>query len=486
MSDLPIYTEAIHSKGRAALANAGLQSTLRNAAARFTERRDNVVEGFSEWEAYRTRAHEIKREAIDHLDVYLDRFVEKAEEHGAQLHWATTREDATRIVTELARRVPTTEVVKAKTMVAEEIELNHELAREGIRSLETDLGEFIVQLAGERPGHILAPAIHKTRGDIARLFREKLRTSVSDEPQELTQVARRALRDAFARAGMGVTGANFVIAETGTVVLIENEGNIRFCTTVPRVHVVLVGIEKILPRLSDLKVFLRLLPRSGTGQKQTGYISLLNGPRREGEDGPSEMHIILVDNGRVDTLADKKMREALYCIRCGACLNVCPVYRKIGGHAYGWVYSGPIGALVTPQLAGLERAKELPFASSLCGACKDVCPVKINIPDLLLHLRSKVQETTTMPAPANSPFSERWSMRFWAWAMTSPGRYAGLSRLARWGQRLFVRQGWIRGLPLFPLSAWTEGRDFPALAERPFRERWASLEGGGSAPRRAD
>ena len=475
MSDLPIYTEAIHSKGRAALADSHLQSALRNATTRFMERRDQVVEGSSEWEVYRTRAHEIKREALDHLDVYLDQFVRKAEENGAQVHWATTGEDATRIVADLARKVGTTEVVRAKTMVGEEIELNRDLARQGIRSLASDLGEFIVQLAGERPGHILAPAIHKTRGDIARLFREKLRISVSDDPQKLAQVARRTLRAVFTRAGVGVTGANFAIAETGAIVLIENEGNIRFCTTVPPLHVVLVGIEKILPRLSDLKVFLRLLPRSGTGQKQTGYISLVNGPRREGEDGPSQMHIILVDNGRLETLADEKMREALYCIRCGACLNTCPVYRKIGGHAYGWVYSGPIGALVTPQLAGLERAKELPFASSLCGACKDVCPVKINIPDLLLHLRSKAQETTSMPTPADSPISEHMSMRLWAWIMKSPRRYQTAGRLARWGQRLFAHRGWIRGLPLFPLSAWTEGRDFPALAERPFREKWASL-----------
>ena len=274
---------------------------------------------------------------------------------------------------------------------------------------------------------------------------------------------------------MGISGANFAVAETGTIVLVENEGNIRLSTTVPRIHVALIGIEKVIPRFRDLAVMMRVLPRAGTGQKLTAYISLLNGPAKQNEDGPEEVHVVLVDNGRVEMLADPKMREVLNCIRCGACLNVCPVFHKIGGHAYGWVYSGPIGALVTPQLLGLERARELPFASSLCGACKDVCPVKINIPDLLLHLRAQVQQTCPAPSPADSPVPERWVMRLWAWTMTSPRRYVFLSRLARWGQSLFAHGGWIRGLPLFPLSAWTASRDFPALAPESFRERWAYL-----------
>jgi L-lactate dehydrogenase complex protein LldF len=270
-----------------------------------------------------------------------------------------------------------------------------------------------------------------------------------------------------------VSGANFAVAETGTLVLVENEGNIRMCTTVPRLHVALVGIEKLVPRLADLGVFLRLLGRSGTGQKLTTYTSFLTGPRRSGEDGPEELHVVMVDNGRTAALADAKMREMLYCIRCGACLNTCPVYRKIGGHAYGWVYSGPIGALVTPTLVGIRQARELPFASSLCGACREVCPVRINIPDLLLHLRGQAQ--TQAPLRAASLLSERHMFRLWAWAMRHPRLYTLGTRLARWGQFLLARRGWIRKIPVYPASQWTLGRDFPALAPQAFRDRWKQL-----------
>jgi L-lactate dehydrogenase complex protein LldF len=292
-------------------------------------------------------------------------------------------------------------------------------------------------------------------------------------PEQLTAIARRALREMFQKASMGMSGANFAVAETGTVVLVENEGNIRMCTTVPRVHVALVGIEKLVPRLADLGVFLRLLGRSGTGQKLTTYTSFLTGPRRPGEDGPEEMHVIMVDNGRTTALADPKMREMLYCIRCGACLNTCPVYRKIGGHAYGWVYSGPIGALVTPELAGIGPARELPFASSLCAACREVCPVRINIPDLLLHLRSQAQERA--PKRQESLLSERLMFQLWAWGMRHPRLYTLGARLARWGQVLLARGGWIRRIPMFPASEWTKGRDFPALAPMSFRQRWKQI-----------
>ena len=245
------------------------------------------------------------------------------------------------------------------------------------------------------------------------------------------------------------------------------------CTTLPRVHIALIGIEKLIPRLSDLGIFLRLLGRSGTGQKLTTYTSLLTGPRRPGEDGPEEMHVVLIDNGRTHSLADPKMREMLYCIRCGACLNTCPVYRKIGGHAYGWVYSGPIGALVTPEFVGIGQARELPFASSLCGACREVCPVKINIPDLLLHLRSDAQKYA--PKKSGSLLSERLTFRLWAWAMRHPAVYAWGSRFARWGQRLVAREGWIKNIPAYPADQWTKERDFPALASQSFRDRWKKL-----------
>jgi L-lactate dehydrogenase complex protein LldF len=294
-------------------------------------------------------------------------------------------------------------------------------------------------------------------------------------PERLTAIARQVLRERFAGAEMGLSGGNFLVAETGTVVLVENEGNIRFCTTAPRVHVALVGIEKLIPRLADLGVFLRLLGRSGTGQKLTTYTSFLTGPRRTGEDGPDEMHVVLVDNGRVDTLADPKMREALFCIRCGACLNTCPVYRKIGGHAYGWVYTGPIGALITPQLTSIGQARELPFASSLCGACREVCPVKINIPDLLLHLRSKAQEAAPAPRAKGSLLREKTMMRLWAWAISRPWVYALGGRFARWGQLLLARSGWIRKVPLYPASRWTDARDLPALARKSFHDRWKEI-----------
>ncbi len=489
MSGTGVHSHEIHELGRKALADDHLQEALRSSTLRLYTKRLDAAREVPGWERLRERARELKREAMDHLDEYLEQFADKVERHGGKVHWAATGEEACAIVRGIAERAGVREVVKAKTMVSEEIELNHALEAAGIRAVETDLGEFILQLAGERPGHIVAPAIHKTRHDVSDLFVTHIHSEPTVEPERLTLIARKALREKFASAGMGLSGANFAVAETGTVVLIENEGNIRLSTTAPPIHVALVGIEKIIPRLADLAIFLRLLGRSGTGQKLTVYTSLLTGPRRPGEDGPDEMHVVLLDNGRVATLADEKMREALYCIRCGACLNACPVYRKIGGHAYGWVYSGPIGALITPQFAGLDRARELPFASSLCGACREVCPVKINIPDLLLHLRSKAQEVSVATPPehragpavtdrrySSAPTGERASIRVWAWVMKRPRVYALAARMARLGQGLFAREGWIRKFPLFPVSGWTSGRDLPVLAPKSFRERWKEIQ----------
>ena len=476
MSEAEIQSEQIHELARKAMADAHLQEAYRSSTLRLYTHRLEAIAQVPGFELLRERGRAIKRQVTDHLDFYLEQFSTNVEARGGKVHWATTGEEACAIIVDLAKRAGAREVVKAKTMVGEEIELNEALEAAGVRGVETDMGEFILQLAQERPAHIVAPAIHKTRADVADLFAAKVDPERTEEPERLTAIARRALRQMFVKAGMGLSGANFVVAETGTIVTIENEGNIRFSTTAPRVHVVLVGIEKIIPRFADLAVFLRLLARSGTGQKLTSYTSLLTGPRRAGEDGPDEMHVVLVDNGRVATLADAKMREALFCIRCGACLNTCPVYRKIGGHAYGWVYSGPIGALITPQLAGLERARELPFASSLCGACREVCPVKINIPDLLLHLRSKAQEETQAPPkPKSSPVTERTSMRMWAWAMKRPWAYNLGASLARLAQRFGAREGWIRSVALYPLSRWTEGRDLPALAPKSFRQTWKEL-----------
>lgn len=472
MVETGVQSEHIHERAEKTLHDARLQEAYRSSTLRLYTHRLEAISQVPGFEPLRDRARALKRDVIEHLDEYLAQFANNVERRGGQVHWAADGNEVCRIVREIAQKAGVKEFVKSKTMVGEEVELNHALEAAGIRPVETDLGELIIQLAGDRPAHIVAPAIHKTRQDVSDLFVEHLHSERTTEPERLTAIARRALRQAFVRAEMGVSGANFAVAETGTVVLVENEGNIRFCTTSPRIHVALVGIEKLIPRFDDLAVFLRLLGRSGTGQKLTVYTSLLTGPRREGEDGPDEMHVVLVDNGRIATLSDEKMREALYCIRCGACLNACPVYRKIGGHAYGWVYSGPIGALITPEFNGIGRARELPFASSLCGACREVCPIKINIPDMLLHLRGKAQEQTS-PAPSGGPpRGERSSMQLWAWAMKRPRVYTIGATFARLGQRLYARNGWIQKLPVFPMSGWTQGRDFPALAPQSFRKWW--------------
>lgn len=481
MSDTGVKSSAIHELAHKAMGDAHLQEAYRSSTLRLYSHRLHAIGQVPGFEALRTRGRELKREVMNHLDYYLAQFADNVERQGGSVHWARTGEEACAIVKEIVRKAGAQEVVKSKTMVGEEIELNHSLEADGIDPIETDLGELIIQLAGERPAHIVAPAIHMTRHDVSDLFVDHLRSDRTEDPEQLTAVARNTLREMFSKAGVGVSGGNFAVAETGSVVVIENEGNIRMCTTAPRVHIALVGIEKIIPRFSDLGVFLRLLGRSGTGQKLTSYTSILTGPHRSGEDGPDEMHVVMIDNGRIQTLADEKMREALYCIRCGACLNTCPVYRKIGGHAYGWVYSGPIGALITPQFVGLKQARELPFASSLCGACREVCPVKINIPDLLLHLRGQAQEKFPAASPAGTAVSERKGMRLWAWAMKRPWAFSLGGALARLGIHWLSVCGkdssrkWITRLPSFPFSNWTEGRDFPAPDPVPFRKRWEKL-----------
>jgi L-lactate dehydrogenase complex protein LldF len=482
------------ARSHKALEDAVLQTALRNATGTFILRRRASVESVPDWQALRARARRVKEHAINNLDFYLEQLAEKVTGLGGKVFWARTGEDVSRYVLELARARGVRTVVKSKSMTTEEIELNHALEAAGVRPVETDLGEYIVQLARERPSHIIVPAIHKTRAQIAELFAEKLKCGMTTEVAEITAVARERLRREFLSAGMGVTGANFAVAETGTIVLVENEGNIRLSTQVPRVHVAVVGIEKVIPRFEDLSVFLRLLPRSGTGQKQTAYISFLNGPRRAGRSSaegeaasPSEasrssergqasepefeFHLVLLDNGRTSILADEQMRESLYCIRCGACLNVCPVYQKIGGQAYGWMYPGPIGAVLSPQLQGIKRAGELPFASSLCGACRAACPVDINLPDLLLALRAKVKEAESGESGPRG-FAERLAMRAYAAAARRPKLFAFAGALARRLGKLTAKGGKIRSAPSQPLGEWTEYRDLPAPPSRSFRERW--------------
>ncbi len=448
---------------RAALADGQLRGALRQATTLFGERRQAALATAPDWEGARDRARAIKDETLLHLDRYLEEFSANAERAGARVHWARDAAEACEVIGRIAEQRGARTVVKSKSMASEEIHLNAALTARGIEPIETDLGEYIVQLAGETPSHIVVPAIHKTKRQIAALFAAKLGIELSDDVATLTGAARQALRRRFAEADLGVSGVNFAVAETGTILILENEGNARLTTSLPRTHVALMGIEKVIPRFADLEVFLQLLRRSGTGQALTAYQSLLTGVKQRPEDeGPAELHIVLLDNGRSRMLAAPVTRQSLACIRCGACLNACPVYRQIGGHAYGSVYPGPIGAVLTPQLFGLGRSPELPYASSLCGACRDVCPVKIDIPALLLHLRAEVVATRAGKQRA----LERLAFAGYAAVMARPRLFEWLVRAARM----------LRVMP--PLGAWTKWRDLRPLAPRSFREQWrAGLSG---------
>ncbi len=457
-----------------ALANQNLRNALRNTTDRFRAARKRASEELKGFEDLRNQAREIKRETIENLDRYLEMLEENVIKAGGKVHWAKDGEEACRIIVDIALRGGVKSVVKSKSMATEEIELNHAFKEAGIEAVETDLGEYIIQLAKERPSHIIAPAIHKTKDDISRLFSEKLNIPNYSEPEQLTKVARERLRDEFLRADMGVSGVNFAVAETGTIVIVENEGNARFSTTVPRIHVALMGIEKVVPRFNDLATLLTVLVRSATGQKISTYVSFITGPRRKGDmDGPEEFHLVIMDNGRSGILASEETRESLYCIRCGACLNVCPVYRQVGGHSYGWVYSGPIGAIINPQILGIDKAAELPFASSLCGACRDVCPVKIDFPRILLELRKRVMEGNGKTEKAG--FFLRLAVLVWRFAMERATVYNTLSRLSYYAQIPWLSGDGIKSLP-YPFSEWTRYRDFPPVAKIPFRKRWKEIE----------
>lgn len=469
-------------RSHAALENSVLQTALKRATTTFIEKRQEAVGVVPDWDALRDRARQIKEHTLQHLDYYLELLAQKVSALGGQVYWASTGDDVCRYIVELARARGVKSVVKSKSMTTEEIELNHALEAADIRPVETDLGEYIIQLAREKPSHIIVPAIHKTREQIADLFAEKLRTARPSGVAEITAIARERLRNEFLSAGMGITGVNFAIAETGTIVLLENEGNIRLSTQVPGIHVAVMGIEKVIPRFDDLAVFLHLLPRSGTGQKQTAYVSFLNGPRQQEAATTSkfEFHLVLMDNGRTRILADEHTRESLYCIRCGACLNVCPVYQKIGGQAYGWIYPGPIGSVISPQLQGLKRAGELPFVSSLCGACKDACPVKINLPDLLLNLRAQVKQSqrTALDPKEVSERAITWGYSAMA---KRPKWFAAAGRILRRLAAIMADGGKIMNATGPPLDRWTAYRDLPAPAEQSFREWWSNGSNGDPA-----
>jgi len=451
-----------------AMRDTFLQEALGIATTKFIGLRREAFADFPEGDALRDRARAIKEATLQRLDEHLERLAASVERLGGRVHYATTPEEARAIVLDIARRAGARTAVKSKSMASEEILLNEALEAAGVTPVETDLGEYIIQLAHERPSHIIAPAIHKTKGQVAELFARELKRRVAADPEALTQVARAELREKFLKADLGITGANFAVAETGTVVLVTNEGNGRMVTSLPRVHVAIMGVEKVVPSMTDLMVFLAILARSATGQKLSVYTTLVQGPRRPGElEGPDEFHLVLLDNGRIGQLAGP-LREALYCLRCGACLNVCPVYRQIGGHAYGHTYPGPIGILLTAMLSGPAAVRDLAHASSLCGACVDACPVRIDIPRMLLALRREVDERRL------APWGERIAFALLARVLARPRLYRLAARLGRLLQRPFARDGAVRGLPL-ALGNWTQRRDLPAVAARTFQERWASL-----------
>jgi len=446
-----------------ALGDPKLQLAIYSATGRLADGRRRTVstEAFPDYQELRQHAHEIKKHTLNHLDFYLQELERNVEARGGRVIWARDGQEARAFIRNLARERATNLIVKSKSMTTEEIHLNEHLAQDGIEAVETDLGEYILQLAGEKPFHIIAPALHKTREDIAHLFERRLHAAHETTPERLTAIARAALREKFLEAGIGITGANFLVADSGMVVLVENEGNARLSCSAPRIHVAVSGIEKVIPRAQDLGVFLNLLGRSATGQPLSVYTSFLSGPRREGElDGPEEFYLVLLDNGRTKVLADAEKRQSLYCIRCGACLNNCPVYRKIGGYSYPWVYSGPIGKILTPQFMGVHQDPWLPFASSLCGACAEVCPVKIEIPKILLALRAEITEAGIQ----KGGMLEKLAFRMWAWLMRHPRIYERVAPVAAAAASRLPRAG--------PLKAWLSQRDLPPLARRSFRQLW--------------
>jgi L-lactate dehydrogenase complex protein LldF len=403
------------------------------------------------------------------LPEQLERIEAAVTRAGGTVHWARDGAEANAIVARIAREHGSDEVIKVKSLATDEIGLNEALAAEGIAAIETDLAELIVQLAGDRSSHILVPAIHKNRSEIRELFRRCLGVDqLSDEPKELAAVARTYLRRKFLSAPMAISGANFGVAETGTICVVESEGNGRMCLTLPPVLVSVMGIEKIIPAWRDFEVFLQLLPRSSTGERMNPYTSFWTGVAPG--DGPREFHLVLLDNGRTKVLADPEARSTLNCIRCSACLNICPVYERTGGHAYNSVYPGPIGAILTPQLAGVENAGSLPFASTLCGACYDVCPVKINIPEILVHLRGKVVQDKQDKGTAGF---EGMAMRLLARVFASRGLFERSQKIGRLGQKAVVRRGYIESLP-GQLGGWTAMRDVYPVANQTFREWWSN------------
>ena len=450
---------------------ASIPAAVQQATDRFVGGRAARVAELPQWEQLRQIGSDIRQHTIENMDVYLTQLEAKVIAAGGHVHWAETAEDANEIVLQIAKEHHVRTAVKSKSMATEEIGLNHALEQAGIQAIETDLGEYIIQLAGTGPSHIIVPAVHLKKEEIAEIFSDKLAIDAPADPIELTRIAREVLREKFLNAEMGISGGNFLIAETGTLVMVTNEGNGRMCTTMPDLHVAVVGIDKVIPDWESLTVFLKLLARSATGQKLSTYTQFITGPRRaEGEFGPREFHLVLLDNGRSKVLKDPVGREVFKCIRCGACANVCPVYKNVGGFAYGWFISGPIGAILSPQMLGTQAARELPYASTLCGACADVCPVKIPIPTILRHLRRRVAEGDEFAAPT-LPAPVRLTANLASFALAQNWIYRFGTKILPTLMSIFKRGDWIPGAP-YPLSRWTKVRPLPPFSAR-FRQWWS-------------
>jgi L-lactate dehydrogenase complex protein LldF len=447
-----------------ALQNSQLRHNLGKATTTIRAKRAQAVSEVPDWEALRAAGSAIKAATMASLPEQLERLEEAVTRAGGTVHWARDGAEVTAVVAEVARRHGTNEVIKVKSLATDEIDLNERLEAQGLHAIETDLAELINQLAGDWSSHILVPAIHRNRAEIRRLFEQTIARGreLSDEPEALTEAARLHLREKFLTVPVAISGANFAMAETGTVAVFESEGNGRMCTTLPRALVTVMGIEKVIPQWRDMEVFAQLLPRSSTAERLNPYTSFWTGVR-DG-DGPEEFHLVLLDNGRTQVLADDVGRQALHCIRCSACLNVCPVYSRVGGQAYGSIYPGPIGAILTPQLRGLDQAPTLPWASSLCGACYEACPVKIDIPTVLVHLRGRVVREV------GSERSEKAAMEGVARVFASQRRYETAQKLARVGRGPLDKLGSVAP----GLSGWTEMRDLPEVPKQTFREWWRS------------
>jgi L-lactate dehydrogenase complex protein LldF len=454
-------------RGRAATAiGTPAVAATASGAKRLVERRDEAVSAFPEMEAKRDEARRIRLHTLANLDGYLSQFATAVAVAGGTVHWAADADDANQIIIGIAGDIGATRAVKSKSMATEEIELNDALAGADIDVLETDLGEFIIQLAEERPSHIIVPVVHKTRQDIGELFHDTLGVDYTDDPKELNAVARAHLRRAFLEADIGISGVNFGVAESGSICLVTNEGNGRLTTTAPRIHIAVMGMERIVPTFRDLAVMLQVLARSATGQKLTSYTTIVTGPRRVGDpDGPDQLHVVILDNGRSRVLGDSTA-EVLACIRCGACLNVCPVYRESGGHAYGSTYPGPVGAVLAPSLFGLKDFGDLAYGSSLCGACLDVCPIRIDLPRMLVELRSRYVEDGLADRSLGR------AIRYYTSAATRPAVFRSLLRGGGLAGRIpKSTDGWITSLP-FVGKAWTAHRDLPRPDPKSFHRRW--------------